>query len=110
MKKLLIAALALSMGSLMAYDKVTIHNNTPYDARIKIEYLSCRSDIFSVAAHGAATPEASRGLCRVSRITGKVNNSPEINAQYNGPQFGTSASQFQLNQTGSNAFEITSIE
>ncbi|MCX6405531.1 MAG: hypothetical protein NTV28_01285 [Propionibacteriales bacterium] len=94
----------------MSYDKVTIHNSTPYNASGTVEYASifCRNDDYNVTTN--TTWEASsRGVCLLTGITATlVTPSGPVTADaYDSA--GTTYSRFAVISTGDNTFAVTRI-
>lgn len=109
---LILGLLALSLPYTQvraAYPLVQIQNNTEHPVNGVVEYLSCRSDAFSVKP-GKTWRAKSRGLCLVSGISGnfvspiKVDKNGNISGGFQllepYSSSGTSYAKFQVNEYG----------
>ena len=72
MKKLLLSLIAITAGSVLAYDKVSIENSTPFRAKIIVKYMTCSGDEFFVEPYSTATAQSNRGGCLVQEIYASV--------------------------------------
>ncbi len=83
-----------------AYDNVQVTNTTQFVAHVRVTYVSCRSDQFTVQAGANAKPQARRGACLVKSITATLTGGPTVRAFESS---GTGLSKYSIVMAGGGA-------
>jgi hypothetical protein len=96
---LLVTLAVFTLGTpASAYPDVQVKNTTAFVAHVKVLYLACRNDMFSVNPGATSTP-IKRAACRIRSVTANLVGGPPVRG-FESPKDGTGDSKFTLVAAG----------